>query len=158
MKSRRTCTNGTPTRSVSSLTRLRASVDDDTYRSPGSISQRMSSRYAQIDSGTISGRVTSVATKPSPSRSRTVEQLAVVWQARNGAESSNPIRSTPQSPRIHGSWRLARNMRVCARFAIRHGPGERSPERESPRLGKTYLLPILLGPSIPGGRRPGAVM
>ncbi len=60
-------------------------VDDDTNRSPGSSSQRMSGGYAQIDSGAVSCRVTSVATKPSPSRSRTVEHLPVVLRRWSGA-------------------------------------------------------------------------
>jgi hypothetical protein len=47
MKFRRTCTNGTRTRSVWSLTRLRTRVDDDTNPSPGLSSQRMPDRYAQ---------------------------------------------------------------------------------------------------------------
>jgi hypothetical protein len=60
-------------------------VDGDTNRSPGSSSQRISGRYAQIDSGAVSCRVTSVATKPSPSRSRTLEHLPVVWRRCSGA-------------------------------------------------------------------------
>lgn len=70
-------------------------------------------------------RVTSVATKPSPSRSRTVEHFAVVWQTRNGAESSNPVRSTIQSLRFRTQRRIDRKARVCARFAIDRGPRER---------------------------------
>jgi hypothetical protein len=40
-------------------------------------------------------------------------------------ESSNPPRSTIQSVGFRTSWRIARNPRVCARFVIAHGPGER---------------------------------
>ncbi len=41
--------------------------------------------------------------------------------------SSNLTRSTPQSPGIRTVRRIARNPRVCGRFAITHGPGERAP-------------------------------
>ena len=100
----------------------------------------------QIDSGDIRYRVTSVATKPSPSRSRTVEHLADVWQTRNGAESSNPVRSTFQSPDFWRCQRIDRKARVCARFAITRGRGERLQRRESWEFGKTYTRAILLGP------------
>ena len=100
----------------------------------------------QIDSGDIRYRVTSVATKPSPSRSRTVEHLADVWQTRNGAESSNPVRSTFQSPDFWRCQRIDRKARVCARFAITRGRGERLQRRESWEFGKTYPRAILLGP------------
>ena len=96
----------------------------------------------------ISYRVTSVATKPSPSRSRNVEHLAVVWQTRNGAESSNPVRSTPQSLDFRTCRRIARKARVCARIAIAHGPGERALPLKLPESGKTYPGAILLGPRI----------
>ena len=44
--------------------------------------------------------------------------------------------------------RIDRNARVCARFAIALGPGERLGRRKSPESGKTYPGAILLGPRI----------
>jgi hypothetical protein len=41
----------------------------------------------------------------------------------SGTGSSNSLRSTIQS--IRTSRRIDRNSRVCARFAMKHGPGER---------------------------------
>jgi hypothetical protein len=73
----------------------------------------------------IRSRVTSVATKPSPSRSRTVEHFAVVWQTRNGAESSNPVRSTIQSL---GFQTLGESREIRACTAIRdHAWTRRTP-------------------------------
>jgi hypothetical protein len=103
----------------------------------------------------ISCRVTSVATKPSPSRSRAVENFAVVWQTRNGAESSNPVRSTLQSPRRRTSRRIDRNPRVCARFAIERGPRERLYGSDSPKSANSSLGAICLGPRIIAFGSPG---
>jgi hypothetical protein len=43
----------------------------------------------------------------------------------NGASGSNPARTTIQSTSFRTSRRIDRNSRVCARFAMKHGPGER---------------------------------
>jgi hypothetical protein len=76
-----------------------------------------------------------------------MEQSAVVRQTRNGAESSNPFCSTIQSLDFRTSGRIARNPRVCARFAIARGPGERLRRRQLQDFGKTYPRAIYLGPS-----------
>jgi hypothetical protein len=51
----------------------------------------------------------------SPSNSRTISRR----KGEVGIEGSNPLRSTPQSPRFRTSRRIARNPRVCARFRAR---------------------------------------
>ena len=66
----------------------------------------------------------------------------------NWSDSSNPLSSTFQPPNFRRCRRIARNPRVCARFAITHGPGERLRRRESPEYGKSYPGGILLGPSV----------
>ena len=63
-----------------------------------------------------------------------------------GVASSNPFCSTIQSLGPRTSRRIARKARVCARFAIRHGPKERlflADSREAPNssLGAIYLGP-----------------
>jgi hypothetical protein len=77
-----------------------------------------------------------------------MEQLAVVWQTRNGAESSNPVRSTIQSLGFRTSRRIAQKARVCARFAIMCGPRESLLRRKLPESGKTYPGAIYIGPRI----------
>lgn len=76
------------------------------------------------------------------------EHSAVVWETRIGARSSNPLRSTFQSPRFRTSQRIARNPRVCARFAIVRGPRERLFLRDSSKLANSSLGAIYLGPRI----------
>src|ERR1035437_1691966 len=61
---------------------------------------------------------------------------------------SNPPCSTIQSLGFRPFRRIARKARVCARFAIAHGPGERLRRRDSPESGKSYPGAILLGPSV----------
>jgi hypothetical protein len=65
----------------------------------------------------------------------------------SGTGSSNSLRSTTQSISfcIFG---IARNPRVCARFAIARGPRERLLQRHSPESSESYLPAILLGPSV----------
>ena len=65
-----------------------------------------------------------------------------------GAASSNPFCSTIQSFSFRTSRRIARNPRVCARFAIMHGPRERPRRPESAESSKTYPGAIWLGPWI----------
>jgi hypothetical protein len=61
---------------------------------------------------------------------------------------SNPLCSTIQSVSFRTYRRIARNPRVCARFAIMHGPGERPRQLESVESSKTYPGAIWLGPWI----------
>jgi hypothetical protein len=63
-----------------------------------------------------------------------------------GTGSSNSLRSTIQSFSFRTSQRIARTPRVCARFSIEHGPGERLLQRYSPELSQSYPRAILLGP------------
>jgi hypothetical protein len=72
--------------------------------------------------------------------------FAMKWRSR--VDGSNPLCSSIQSVGFRPSRRIARNQRVCARFAITRGPGERLRRRESPESGKTYPGAILLGPWI----------
>jgi len=71
-------------------------------------------------------------------------------------ESSKRLRSTFQSPDFWRCQRIDRNRRVCARFAIARGPGERLGRRKSAESGKTYPGAILLGPWIIAVDSPGA--
>jgi hypothetical protein len=70
----------------------------------------------------VSCRVTSVATKPSPSRSRTVGHFAVVWQTRNGADSSNPVRSASQSTTFAFSPENSKTARTFAHILLARAP------------------------------------
>jgi hypothetical protein len=56
--------------------------------------------------------------------------------------------STIQSFSFRTYRRISRNPRVCARFAIMHGPGERPRQPESVESSKTYPGAIWLGPWI----------
>jgi hypothetical protein len=67
---------------------------------------------------------------------------------RRGAEGSNPLCSTPQSPRFRTSRRIAQNLRVCALFAHMCGPGESLCRPELAESGESYPGAILLGPRI----------
>jgi hypothetical protein len=58
-----------------------------------------------------------------------------------GAESSNPICSTFQSPGFGRCQRIDRNRRVCARFAITRGPRRRT-RRPAARLAKIGTTPV----------------
>src|SRR5208282_6688937 len=74
-----------------------------------------------------------------------------------GVEGSNPFCSTFQSPDFWRCQRIAQNRRVCARFSIARGPGERLGRRKSAESAKSYPGAILLGPWIiavnsPAGR------
>ena len=71
-----------------------------------------------------------------------------------GVEGSNPFCSTPQSLDFRTSQRIARNARVCARFAIMDGPGERLGRRKSAESRKTYPGANLLGPRIIASHSP----
>src|SRR5208337_956376 len=64
-----------------------------------------------------------------------------------GVEGSNPFCSTTLSASFRTFQRIGRNPRVCARFAIAHGPGEYLLRRYSPESSGTYPGAILLGPS-----------
>ena len=64
-----------------------------------------------------------------------------------GTESSNPLRSTPQSLRFWTDRRIARKARVCARFASTCGPGERRLRRELAKRADFSPRPNCLGPS-----------
>jgi hypothetical protein len=65
-----------------------------------------------------------------------------------GSGGSNPPLSTIQSLSFRTSRRIDRNPRVCARFAIMHGPRERPRRPESAESSKTYPGAIWLGPWI----------
>ena len=65
-----------------------------------------------------------------------------------GLDGSNPPLSTIESVGFRTYGRIARNPRVCARFAIMHGPGERPRQPESVESSKTYPGAIWLGPWI----------
>jgi hypothetical protein len=69
-------------------------------------------------------------------------------KGRRRAASSNPLCSTFQSQGIRDDRRIARNPRVCTRFAIPQGPGERRRRPESAESSKTYPGAIWLGPWI----------
>jgi hypothetical protein len=67
---------------------------------------------------------------------------------RTGAEGSNPLCSTFQSPGLRTLRRIYLNPRVCARFAIMHGPGESLGRRKSSESAETYPGAICIGPQI----------
>ena len=71
--------------------------------------------------------------------------------------SQETASSTLQSPWFQTPQRIAQNRRVCVRFSIARGPGERLGRRKSAESAKTYPGAILLGPRIlalysPGGK------
>jgi hypothetical protein len=65
-----------------------------------------------------------------------------------GTGSSNSLCSTIQSFSFRTSRRIARDPRVCVRFAIMHGPRERPRWFESAKSSKSYPGAIWLGPWI----------
>ena len=100
-------------------------------------------------------------TKPNPRRTNSLQHGCfysgrIVRQTRtefllSGPEGSRGFESalsTIQSLGFRPFRRIARKARVCARFAIAHGPGERLRRRDSPESGKSYPGAILLGPSV----------
>ena len=74
--------------------------------------------------------------------------LSTVNRLTRESGSHRTAPSTLQSPGFRTSRRIDRNLRVCARFAIIRGPGERLRPRESGEFGKTYPGAICLGPRI----------
>jgi hypothetical protein len=68
-----------------------------------------------------------------------------------GVEGSNPLCSTIQSLSFRTSRRIDRNPRVCARFAIIHGPREPPRRPESAESSKTYPGAIWLPRNSVGG-------
>src|SRR5260370_28394463 len=72
-----------------------------------------------------------------PEISPVLAGVSLAKASRDNAVSNLP-RSTPQSLAIRTSRRIDRKSRVCVRFAITHGPGERAGLPESAESSKTY--------------------